>query len=172
MLTNKNVEPPALTEAEAIQGSQAGDVSSFEVLYELHRRRVYSICLRMTGRVRLRTNRSYHRWRVDQSGSCGLPGHSFSRRPAVYRRQRRSLARLWNGEGWLRSLRSYARCRDFRQFPHVLTNTDPNGVFYPAGGVEAFAGIFGVRAEIGDEMYFDNGANHNLRITAGPVIRF
>ena len=60
----------------------------------------------------------------------------------------------------------------FGNFPTVLTNTDLNGVFYPAGGVEAFAGIFGIRAEIGDEMYFDNGANHNLRITAGPVFRF
>jgi len=60
----------------------------------------------------------------------------------------------------------------FGNFPTVLANTDLNGVFYPARGVEAFAGIFGVRAEIGDEMYFDNGANHNLRITAGPVLRF
>jgi len=60
----------------------------------------------------------------------------------------------------------------FANFPTVLTNTDLNGVFYPAGGVEAFAGILGFRAEIGDEMYFDNGANHNLRITFGPTIRF
>src|SRR5215472_11904081 len=65
---------------------------------------------------------------------------------------------------------------DFEQTAHItvrgLTNTDLNGVFYPAGGVEAFAGILGFRAEIGDEMYFANGANHNLRITFGPAIRF
>lgn len=60
----------------------------------------------------------------------------------------------------------------FGTFPTVLTNTDLNGVLYPAAGFEAFAGIFGIRAEIGDEIYFDNGANNNLRVTAGPVIRF
>jgi hypothetical protein len=49
---------------------------------------------------------------------------------------------------------------------------DLNGAFYAGAGIEAFAGILGVRAEAGDEMYFDNGANHNLKITAGPVIRF
>ncbi len=52
------------------------------------------------------------------------------------------------------------------------SNTDLNGVFYPAGGVEFFAGPFGIRTELGDEMYFDNGANHNLKITVGPTIRF
>jgi hypothetical protein len=54
----------------------------------------------------------------------------------------------------------------------VLTNTDLNGVFYPGGGIEAFAGILGIRAEAGDEMYFENGANHNLKVTVGPVLRF
>lgn len=49
---------------------------------------------------------------------------------------------------------------------------DTNGVFYPAGGVELYAGWFGIRAEIGDLMYFDRGANHNLRFTVGPQIRF
>ncbi|HLJ86099.1 MAG TPA: hypothetical protein VKZ53_04710 [Candidatus Angelobacter sp.] len=60
----------------------------------------------------------------------------------------------------------------FGSFPTVLSNTDLNGVLYPGGGVEAFAGILGVRAEIGDEIYFDRGANNNLKITIGPVIRF
>jgi hypothetical protein len=49
-------------------------------------------------------------------------------------------------------------------------NTD--GVFYPAGGIEFFAGWLGMRFEAGDEMYFDRGANHNLRVTVGPTIRF
>jgi hypothetical protein len=49
-----------------------------------------------------------------------------------------------------------------------------NGVFYPGAGVEAFAGILRLRAEIGDEIYFDNTANANndLKITVGPVFRF
>lgn len=60
----------------------------------------------------------------------------------------------------------------FGTIPTVLNHTDTNGVFYPALGVEAFAGILGLRAEVGDLIYFDNGGNNNLRITAGPVIRF
>ena len=45
-------------------------------------------------------------------------------------------------------------------------------LFYPGGGIELFAGRFGIRAEAGDEMYFDRGANHNLKFTIGPQIRF
>jgi hypothetical protein len=43
---------------------------------------------------------------------------------------------------------------------------------YPGVGVEGFAGPFGLRAEIGDEVYFDIGAHNNLKITFGPQIRF
>ncbi len=38
---------PGLTEAEAIQRAKTGDAASFEALYALHKRRVYSLCLRM-----------------------------------------------------------------------------------------------------------------------------
>ena len=37
-----------LSEAEAIGRAQQGDASAFETLYHLHKRRVYSLCLRMT----------------------------------------------------------------------------------------------------------------------------
>ncbi len=60
-------------------------------------------------------------------------------------------------------------------FPTQIGNVasgDTNGVLYPGGGVEFFAGPFGLRLEAGDLIYFDNGANHNLRITFGPQIRF
>jgi len=40
---------PGLSEAEAISRAQRGDANSFEILYGLHKRRVYSLCLRMTG---------------------------------------------------------------------------------------------------------------------------
>ena len=43
---------------------------------------------------------------------------------------------------------------------------------YPGGGVEAFAGPIGLRAEIGDDIYFDHGAHNNLRVTFGPQFRF
>jgi len=37
-----------VSEAEAIERAKQGDGSAFEVLYHLHKRRVYSLCLRMT----------------------------------------------------------------------------------------------------------------------------
>ena len=37
-----------LSEAEAIEQAKQGDAEAFEVLYNLHKRRVYSLCLRMT----------------------------------------------------------------------------------------------------------------------------
>jgi RNA polymerase sigma-70 factor (ECF subfamily) len=37
-----------LTEAQAIERAKQGDAEAFEVLYNLHKRRVYSLCLRMT----------------------------------------------------------------------------------------------------------------------------
>jgi RNA polymerase sigma-70 factor (ECF subfamily) len=37
-----------LSEAEAIGRAKLGDAEAFEVLYNLHKRRVYSLCLRMT----------------------------------------------------------------------------------------------------------------------------
>src|ERR1700734_3384067 len=43
--------PPIEGEAEAIQKAQSGDPASFETLYALHKRRVYSLCLRMVGNV-------------------------------------------------------------------------------------------------------------------------
>jgi RNA polymerase sigma-70 factor, ECF subfamily len=43
--------PPIAGEAEAIAAAQAGDAAAFERLYSLHKRRVYSLCLRMLGNV-------------------------------------------------------------------------------------------------------------------------
>ena len=53
-----------------------------------------------------------------------------------------------------------------------VTDFGTFGVFYPGVGVEAFAGPIGLRVDVGDEMYFNNGAHNNLRIAAGPQIRF
>ena len=39
-----------------------------------------------------------------------------------------------------------------------------NAALYPGGGVEAFLGPIGLRAEVGDEIIFVNGAHHNCLI--------
>jgi hypothetical protein len=57
------------------------------------------------------------------------------------------------------------------QVSNVL-NGDTNGVFYPGGGVEFNAGFIGLRLEAGDEIFFDNGAQHNFKFMGGPQIRF
>jgi hypothetical protein len=49
---------------------------------------------------------------------------------------------------------------------------DTRFAMYPGGGVEGFWGPFGLRAEVGDEIYFDNGTHNNLKVTFGPAFRF
>jgi RNA polymerase sigma-70 factor, ECF subfamily len=44
----KKQQGDRLSEAEAIERAKQGDGQAFEVLYNLHKRRVYSLCLRMT----------------------------------------------------------------------------------------------------------------------------
>jgi RNA polymerase sigma-70 factor (ECF subfamily) len=44
----RNRQGDKLSEAEAIERAKQGDAEAFETLYNLHKRRVYSLCLRMT----------------------------------------------------------------------------------------------------------------------------
>jgi len=44
----KKQQGDRLSEAEAIERAKQGDGQAFEALYNLHKRRVYSLCLRMT----------------------------------------------------------------------------------------------------------------------------
>lgn len=68
---------------------------------------------------------------------------------------------------------NFSRDRNFgNQVTNIPTSSGTNGVFYPGGGVEFYAGWLGLRFEAGDEIYFEHGWNHNLRVTAGPTIRF
>jgi hypothetical protein len=73
---------------------------------------------------------------------------------------------------------------DFRLSPSLLPLGDVastilnirtsslNAAIYPGGGVEASLGPVGLRLELGDEIYFNNGGHNNLRITFGPVLKF
>jgi len=53
-----------------------------------------------------------------------------------------------------------------------LRASDVSPVLYPGGGLQAHLGPIGLRLDVGDEMYFNNGAHHNLRVAFGPVFRF
>lgn len=64
---------------------------------------------------------------------------------------------------------------NFNTFASTVSNlraSDVNAVLYPGGGAEAFFGPFGVRFDVGDEIYFNHGAHNNLRVSFGPSIRF
>jgi hypothetical protein len=43
---------------------------------------------------------------------------------------------------------------------------------YPGAGIEVFAHWIGLRAEAGDDIFFNGGAHNNLRVTFGPQFRF
>ena len=53
-----------------------------------------------------------------------------------------------------------------------VTSGNTRVAFYPGVGVEGFKGPFGLRLEVGDEMYLDSGVRHNMRVTFGPQLRF
>ena len=88
-------------------------------------------------------------------------------------------------KGWFRPFATMkAGFTDFRLSPSLLPQSNIvsdilglrtsnlNAAIYPGGGVEASIGPVGVRFEIGDEIYFNNGGHNNLRISFGPIIRF
>jgi hypothetical protein len=60
----------------------------------------------------------------------------------------------------------------FRGALGAVTSGDTKAAIYPGGGVEGFWGPFGVRLEVGDEIYFDDGARSNLKVSVGPQFRF
>jgi len=51
-------------------------------------------------------------------------------------------------------------------------DTSTRGAFYPGGGAEFYVGHVGLRADVGDFIYWNNGAHHNLNIKFGPQFRF
>jgi hypothetical protein len=60
----------------------------------------------------------------------------------------------------------------FKSALGAVGNGNAKFAVYPGGGVEGFVGPVGLRLEVGDDIYFDNGARNNLRVTFGPTIRF
>ncbi|HET9407851.1 MAG TPA: hypothetical protein VFO39_11490 [Candidatus Sulfotelmatobacter sp.] len=53
-----------------------------------------------------------------------------------------------------------------------LDNGQTNFAVYPGGGIELFGGPIGVRAEIGDDIYFNHGTHNDMRVSFGPQFRF
>lgn len=53
-----------------------------------------------------------------------------------------------------------------------IANGSTHFAAYPGAGIEGFWGPIGLRLDVGDEMYVDNGVFNNLRVTFGPHIRF
>jgi RNA polymerase sigma-70 factor (ECF subfamily) len=49
MSAQRQPELPELNDADVVRLAQHGDAAAFERIYRLHRRKVYNLCLRMTG---------------------------------------------------------------------------------------------------------------------------
>jgi hypothetical protein len=43
---------------------------------------------------------------------------------------------------------------------------------YPGAGLEGFWGLFGLRLDVGDEIYLSDGTFDNRKVTFGPLFRF
>jgi hypothetical protein len=46
------------------------------------------------------------------------------------------------------------------------------GALYPGVGLEGYIWKIGLRFDIGDQIFFNNGAHNNIKATFGPTIRF
>jgi hypothetical protein len=53
-----------------------------------------------------------------------------------------------------------------------LRSRNINAALMPGGGIEGSLGPIGLRLDVGDEMYFNNGTHHGLKVMFGPYIRF
>ena len=53
-----------------------------------------------------------------------------------------------------------------------VTTGNTSASILPGVGLEGFIGPIGLRADVGDEIYFKNGTHNNTRVTFGPTFRF
>jgi hypothetical protein len=53
-----------------------------------------------------------------------------------------------------------------------VTTGNTSAAILPGVGLEGFIGPIGLRADVGDEIYFKNGTHNNIRVTFGPTFRF
>ena len=53
-----------------------------------------------------------------------------------------------------------------------LRRNNVSGVLYPGTGLEGHLGPLGLRLDVGDEIYFNNGSHHNFSLGFGPYLRF
>jgi len=64
----------------------------------------------------------------------------------------------------------------FNSFVNQIQNLraqNVNATLLLGGGLEGrIVGPVGLRMDVGDEMYFNNGAQHGLKVTFGPIVRF
>jgi hypothetical protein len=78
-------------------------------------------------------------------------------------------------KGGFINFRMDPRPATFATFTSSVENLRANnvsGVLYPGGGLESHIGFLGVRLDVGDEIYFNQGTHHSLRVAFGPVFRF
>jgi hypothetical protein len=78
-------------------------------------------------------------------------------------------------KGGFANFRFDPRAATFNTFASSVDDLRANNVsaaLYPGVGGEAYLGPIGLRLDVGDEIYFNNGTHHNWRASFGPNIRF
>jgi len=78
-------------------------------------------------------------------------------------------------KGGFTNFRFDPRPASFSGFTSSIDNLRTDNVsaaLYPGGGVVAYLGPIGLRADVGDEIIFSNGAHHSWKVTFGPQLRF
>ena len=68
-----------------------------------------------------------------------------------------------------------ARDPSFSGFTSQVSNlrdSNISGAVMPGGGLQGAIGPLGLRLDAGDEMFFNHGTHHNLKVMFGPFVRF
>ncbi len=56
--------------------------------------------------------------------------------------------------------------------PVRVSSSLTQGALFPGGGVEFLKRRWGLRVEAGDEIFWNDGPHHNLKLMTGPEFRF
>ena len=130
LTTARRMLASGMSEAEIIDRAKQGDVQCFESLYALHKRRVYSLCLRMIGNVEAAEDltqeaflllfRKIGTFRGDSAFSTWL--HRLTVNVVLMRVRKRGLAEV-SLEETLESDEDGGTQKDFGKQDHVLAGS-------------------------------------------------
>lgn len=73
---------------------------------------------------------------------------------------------------WTTSNPNRVSSTTFANAVNSIGGSGTQAAVYPGGGFQGYWGAIGLHVEVGDAIYFNNGAHNNMRVTFGPQFRF